>query len=77
MVASAAAGNPYDSSRNTVVVVAGVRSAGTKSGVIALTTYSEEVLKKYKRGEDWALVVQGFDMNSDGKIDHVDIVSSL
>ena len=76
MVASAAAGNPYDSSRNTVVV-AGVRSAGTKSGVIALTTYSEEVLKKYKRGEDWALVVQGFDMNSDGKIDHVDIVSGL
>ena len=25
--------------------------------------------------EELALVVQGFDMNSDGKIDHVDIVS--
>jgi hypothetical protein len=35
------------------------------------------VLKKYKREEDWAVVVQGFDMNSDGKIDQVDIVSSL
>jgi S-layer like family, C-terminal region len=68
--------NPYDRSRN-IVVVAGVRSAGTKSAVIALTTYSEEVLKKYKGEEEWALVVQGFDMNSDGKIDHVDIVSSL
>jgi hypothetical protein len=68
--------NPYDGNRS-IVVVAGVRSAGTKSAVIALTTYSEEVLKKYKREEEWALIVQGFDMNSDGKIDHVDIVSSL
>ena len=67
----------YDGSRS-IVVIAGVRSAGTKSAVIALTTYSEEVLKKYKGGEeDWAMVVQGFDMNSDGKIDHVDIISSL
>jgi hypothetical protein len=68
--------NPYDGN-SSVVVVAGVRSAGTKSAVIALTNYSEEVLKKYGGEEDWALVVQGFDMNSDGKIDHVDIVSGL
>jgi len=68
--------NPYDSN-SSIVVVAGVRSAGTKSAVIALTNYSEEVLKKYNGQDDWALVVQGFDMNSDGKIDHVDIVSGL
>lgn len=69
--------NPYDSN-SSIVVVAGVRSAGTKSAVIALTNYSEEVLKKYNgQNDDWALVVQGFDMNSDGKIDHVDIVSGL
>ena len=68
--------NPYDSN-SSIVVVAGVRSAGTKSAVIALTNYSEEVLKKYHGQDDWALVVQGFDMNSDGKIDYVDIVSGL
>lgn len=68
--------NPYDANSN-IVVVAGVRSAGTKSAVIALTNYSEEVLKKYNGEDDWALVVQGFDMNSDGKIDHVDIISGL
>ena len=68
--------NPYDGN-SSVIVVAGVRSAGTKSAVIALTNYSEEVLKKYGGQDDWALVVQGFDMNSDGKIDHVDIVSGL
>lgn len=66
--------NPYDG-KSSVIVVAGVRSAGTKSAVIGLTTYSEEILKKYRGKDDWALVVQGFDMNSDGKIDHVDIVS--
>lgn len=71
--------NPYDPS-SSVIVVAGVRSAGTKSAVIALTNYGEEVLKRYhgKSKEEeggWALVVQGFDMNADGKIDHVDVVS--
>ncbi|HEX7033967.1 MAG TPA: hypothetical protein VF172_13295 [Nitrososphaera sp.] len=68
--------NPYDANSN-VVVVAGVRSAGTKSAVIAMTNYSEEVLKRYNGEDSWALVVQGFDMNSDGKIDHVDVVSGL
>ncbi len=67
--------NPYDESYH-MVVVAGVRSAGTKSAVIGLTTYSEDVLKKFKSKEEaWAVVVQGFDMDSDGKIDHVDVVS--
>ena len=66
--------NPYDES-SSIIIVAGVRSAGTKSAVIALTNYGEEVLKKYKNKEDWALVVQGFDMDADGKIDHVDVVS--
>ena len=68
--------NPYDAN-SSVIVVAGVRSSGTKSAVIALTNYDEEVLQKYNGEDDWALVVQGFDMNSDGKIDHVDIVTGL
>jgi len=68
--------NPYDE-KSSVIVVAGVRSAGTKSAVIALTNYGEEILKRYKSKDEegWALVVQGFDMNADGKIDHVDVVS--
>jgi S-layer family protein len=68
--------NPYDSGSN-IIIIAGVRSAGTKSAIIALTNYSEEVLKRYDGEDDWALVVQGFDMNSDGKLDHVDIISGL
>lgn len=68
--------NPYDSD-SSIIVIAGVRSAGTKSAVIALTEYSEEVLKKYNYEEELAVVVQGFDMNSDGKMDYVDIISGL
>jgi hypothetical protein len=41
-----------------------------------LTNYSEKILKAYQNEDEWALIVQGFDMNSDGKIDHVDIISS-
>jgi S-layer like family, C-terminal region len=66
--------NPYDP-ESSVVVVAGVRSAGTKSAVIALTNFGEQILSKYTGEKEWALVVQGFDMDSDGKIDHVDVVS--
>jgi hypothetical protein len=68
--------NPYNDRKN-IIVVAGVRSIGTKSAVIALTNYSEEILKTYQNEEEWALVVQGFDMNADGKIDHVDIISEV
>jgi len=68
--------NPY-SGKGTIIIVAGVRSIGTKSAVIALTNYSEEILKKYNEDREWALVVQGFDMNADGKIDHVDILTEV
>ncbi|HZT36228.1 MAG TPA: helix-turn-helix domain-containing protein, partial [Nitrososphaera sp.] len=67
--------NPNDKD-TSIIVVAGVRSAGTKAAVIALTGYSEDVLSKYYNdSEEFAAVVQGFDMDSDGKIDHVDVVA--
>ena len=59
----------------SIIVIAGVRSIGTKSAVIALTNFSEKILKSYRSEEEWALIVQGFDMNSDGKIDHVDVIA--
>jgi hypothetical protein len=68
--------NPYDD-KNTVIVVAGVRSIGTKSAVLGLTNFSSEILRNYVEGHKWAIVVQGFDMNADGKIDHVDIIKEI
>jgi hypothetical protein len=65
--------NPYDET-NAIIVIAGVRSIGTKSAVMALTNFGSRTLGNYDRGQQWAVVVQGFDMNADGKIDHVDIL---
>ncbi|HXR80680.1 MAG TPA: hypothetical protein VN763_07175, partial [Saprospiraceae bacterium] len=68
--------NPF-SERLNVIIIAGVRSAGTKSAIIALTNHGNEILKKFGENKYWALVVQGFDMDSDGKIDAIDIVDGI
>jgi hypothetical protein len=68
--------NPF-SEKVKIIIIAGVRSAGTKSAIIALTNHGNEILKKYNQDENWAVVVQGFDMDSDGKIDTIDIVDEI
>jgi hypothetical protein len=65
--------NPFNN-KISVVVLAGVRSVGTN---IALTNHADFILKNYKKDENWAMVVQGFDMDSDGKIDNVDIIDEV
>jgi hypothetical protein len=68
--------NPYDDT-NAIIIIAGVRSIGTKSAVMALTNFASHILRNYNREHEWAIVVQGFDMNADGKIDHVDIIKEI
>lgn len=68
--------NPF-SEKLSMIFVAGVRSAGTKSAIIALTNHGNEILKKFNQDDNWAVVVQGFDMDSDGKIDTIDIVDEI
>jgi predicted transcriptional regulator len=66
--------NPYNKDKK-ILILAGVRSIGTKAAVIALTNYGSKIYDNSSTDNQLALVVQGFDMNADGKIDHVDIVS--
>jgi len=68
--------NPFNDKSN-VIILAGVRSVGTKSSIIGLTNYADGILRNYKKDLNWALVVQGFDMDSDGKIDNVDILDEV
>jgi hypothetical protein len=68
--------NPFND-KTSVVVLAGVRSVGTKSSIIALTNHADYILKNYKKDENWAMVVQGFDLDADGKIDNVDIIDEI
>ena len=52
----------------------GVRSIGTKSAVIAFTNFSEKTFSDFTGNEnEWAAMYKGYDMDSDGKIDYVDI----
>ncbi len=54
-----------------VVLVAGVRHVGTKSAVLALSTDHERVLGNYA-GIPFTVVVRGYDVDGDGKVDHVE-----
>jgi hypothetical protein len=66
--------NPFNKSKN-IILIAGVRSIGTKSAVIAFTNFGKKTFLDYTGNEnEWAVIVQGYDMDSDGKIDYVDIV---
>ncbi len=65
--------NPYNNTKN-IILIAGVRSIGTKSAVLAFTNFSKKTFSEYIGKEnEWAAIVQGYDMDSDGKIDYVDI----
>lgn len=65
--------NPFNREKN-IILIAGVRSIGTKSAVIAFTNFNKKTFFDYRGDENaWVAVVQGYDMDSDGKIDYVDI----
>ncbi len=65
--------NPFNKCKY-IILIAGVRSIGTKSAVIAFTNFSKKMFNEYTGKENqWGAIVQGYDMNSDGKIDYVDI----
>ena len=64
--------NPFAHDK-TIIVIGGVSAVGTKSAIMGLTKFWKEVLKGYK-GIPFATIVQGFDMQGDGKIDSVEIL---
>lgn len=65
--------NPFNETKS-IILIAGVRSIGTKSSVIAFTNFSKRTFSDYSGSEVvWEALVQGYDMDSDGKIDFVDI----
>ncbi|MCS7110259.1 MAG: hypothetical protein NZ956_02160 [Candidatus Caldarchaeum sp.] len=67
--------NPFNSGK-TVLVLAGLRAAGTKASVIALTRFWSMLLANYDGQKKWAAVVEGLDLDGDGKIDSVEILET-
>jgi hypothetical protein len=64
--------NPWDSSKR-IIVLAGNKAVGTKACVIALTTFWKKTLEKYKENDTFAVVIHGFDLDGDGKVDSIEV----
>ncbi len=64
--------NPWDSSKR-IVVLAGNKAVGTKACVIALTNLWKKTLEKYKGEDTFAVVIVGFDLDGDGKVDSIEV----
>jgi DNA-binding transcriptional ArsR family regulator len=64
--------NPWDSSK-CIVVLAGNKAVGTKACVLALTNFWKKTLEKYKGQDTFAVVISGFDLDGDGKVDSIEV----
>ena len=64
--------NPWDQTKR-IVVLAGNKAVGTKACVLALTNFWKKTLQKYKEDETFAVVIQGFDLDGDGKVDSIEV----
>ena len=65
--------NPWDKSKR-VIVLAGNKAVGTKACVLALTNYWKKTLSNYHGEETFATVIQGFDLDGDGKVDSIEVL---
>jgi len=65
--------NPWDDNKR-IIVLAGNKAVGTKACVLALTNFWKKTLSKYGGGEPFATVIQGFDLDGDGKVDSIEVL---
>ncbi len=65
--------NPWDDTKR-VIVLAGNKAVGTKACVLALANFWKKTLKGYQGEDTFATVIQGFDLDGDGKVDSIEIL---
>jgi len=65
--------NPYNPEYK-ILLLAGIRFIGTKSAVIAFTRFSKQVIHRYTGQKEFYSIVQGFDLEGDGKIDNIEVL---
>jgi predicted transcriptional regulator len=64
--------NPWDNSKH-IIVIAGNKAVGTKACVLALTNFWEKTLQHFDEKDAFAVVIQGFDLDGDGKVDAIEV----
>jgi DNA-binding transcriptional ArsR family regulator len=65
--------NPWDDTKR-IIVLAGNKSVGTKACVLALTNSWKRTLEGYQGEDTFATVIQGFDLDGDGKVDSTEVL---
>ncbi|MBU4245492.1 MAG: helix-turn-helix domain-containing protein [Nanoarchaeota archaeon] len=65
--------SPFEREKS-IMVIAGIRFAGTKAAVLGLTRHFEAIFEKYSGEDNWGCVVQGLDLDGDGKVDSVRVL---
>ncbi|MCW4055253.1 MAG: helix-turn-helix domain-containing protein [Candidatus Bathyarchaeota archaeon] len=65
--------NPWDESKR-IIILAGNKAVGTKACVLAITKFWKRGLKNYSKDDDFSTVVQGFDLDGDGKVDSIEVL---
>ena len=64
--------NPWDSTKK-IIVLAGNKAVGTKACVLALTNFWQKTLQAYHSNGVFAAVIQGYDLDGDGKVDSIEV----
>ncbi len=65
--------NPYNP-EYYIIVIAGIRFLGTKAAVLAFTRNTKQVIYRFTGQKEFYSIVQGFDLDGDGKIDSVEVM---
>jgi DNA-binding transcriptional ArsR family regulator len=65
--------NPWDTTKR-IVILAGNKAVGTKACVLALTNFWKKTLQEYHDADTFATVIQGFDLDGDGKVDSIEVM---
>jgi DNA-binding transcriptional ArsR family regulator len=65
--------NPWNEEKR-LIVLAGNKAVGTKACVLALTRFWKRTLKRFVDTERFGIVIQGFDLDGDGKVDSIEVL---
>ena len=65
--------NPYNP-EYFILLLAGIRFIGTKAAVFAFTRNYDLVVHRYTGQKEFFSIVQGFDLDGDGKIDNIEVL---
>jgi hypothetical protein len=60
-----------------ILVLAGIRFSGTKATVLGLTRNTKLMLNHFSGQKEFYAIVQGFDLDGDGKIDSIELLESF